>query len=108
MFKILKDLSNQIKKNKLKSPKLSYTASLIQGKNNLSLKRFLEESKELFNAAHQNNKKEIVHESADTLYHFLVLLEFKKISIMSVLKELQKRKKTSGIEEKKNRNKNVR
>ena len=40
MFKILESLITQIKKNKNKSAKLSYTASLIKGKNNLSLKRF--------------------------------------------------------------------
>jgi hypothetical protein len=36
------------------------------------------------------------------------ILEFKKISVNSVLKELEKRKKISGIQEKKNRKKNVR
>lgn len=108
MFKILEDLITQIKKNKNKSAKLSYTASLIKGKNNLSLKRFLQEAKELFRAAHYNNKINIIHESADTLYHFLVLLEFKKVSMIAILKELKKRKKISGIQEKINRKKNVR
>ncbi len=46
--------------------------------------------------------------SADLLYHFLVLLEFKKISIGSVMRELKRRQKISGIQEKKNRKKNVR
>ena len=99
MFKILESLITQIKKNKNKSAKLSYTASLIKGKNNLSLKKFLEEAKELFRAAHYNNKKNIIHEGADTLYHFLVLLEFKKVPMKAVLKELKKRKKISGIQE---------
>jgi phosphoribosyl-ATP pyrophosphohydrolase len=42
------------------------------------------------------------------LYHFLVLLEFKKISIPSIMKELKRRQRISGIQEKKNRKKNVR
>ena len=108
MSKILESLMSQIKKNKNKSTKISYTASLIKGKNNLSLKRFLQEANELFYAAHYNNKKNIIHEGADTLYHFLVLLEFKKVSVMSILKELKNRKKISGIQEKINRKKNVR
>ena len=74
MFKVLESLITQIKKNKNKSAKLSYTASLIKGKNNISLKKFLEEAKELFHAANYNNKKKIINEAADTLYHFLVLL----------------------------------
>ena len=108
MFKTLKYLIEQIKRNKKKSVKISYTASLLKSKNNISLKKFLEESKELFKASHYNNKKEIIHEAADLLYHFLVLLEFKKISVNSVLRELEKRKKISGIKEKNNRKYNVR
>ena len=107
MFKTLKYLIGQIKRNKKKSVKISYTASLLKGKNNISSKKFLEESKELFKASHYNNKKEIIHEAADLLYHFLVLLEFKKISVNSVLRELEKRKKISGIKEKNNRKYNV-
>ena len=41
MFKTLKDLIDQIKRNKKKSVKISYTASLLKGKNNISLKQFL-------------------------------------------------------------------
>ena len=108
MLKILESLIAQIKKNKNKSTKLSYTAYLLKGKNNLPLKRFLQEAKELFHAAYYNNKKNIIHEGADTLYHFLVLLEFKKISIGSVMRELKRRQKISGIQEKKDRKKNVR
>ena len=54
------------------------------------------------------DRKNIVHEASDLLYHFLVLLEFKKISIDSIMKELKRRQKISGIQEKKNRKNNVR
>lgn len=108
MFKILKSLNQRIKKNKKKNTKVSYTAFLLKNKNNICLKKFLEEAKELFKASHHNKKKEIIHEAADLLYHFLVLLELKKISITSVMKELKRRQKISGIQEKKNRKKNVR
>jgi len=103
MFNVLKDLIIQIKKNKKKNPKISYTAYLFKSRNNFSLKKFFEEAKELFEASHKNNKKKIINEAADLLYHFLVLLEFKKVSISSVLRELKKRRKISGIQEKNSR-----
>ncbi|PHX88697.1 MAG: phosphoribosyl-ATP diphosphatase [Pelagibacteraceae bacterium] len=107
MFQILKDLIVQIKIKKKKSSQKSYTSFLLSNSKYL-MKKILEESKELFDAAKLKNKRQIIHESADLLYHFLVLLESKKINFNLVLKELKKRKNISGFEEKKNRNKNVR
>ena len=68
----------------------------------------MEEARELAVSSKYSNKKNIVHEASDLLYRFLVLLEFKKISIGSVMRELKRRQKVSGIQEKKNRKKNVR
>jgi phosphoribosyl-ATP pyrophosphohydrolase len=68
----------------------------------------MEEARELAVSTKYSNKKSIVHEASDLLYHFLVLLEFKKISIPSIMKELKRRQRISGIQEKKNRKKNVR
>jgi phosphoribosyl-ATP pyrophosphohydrolase len=108
MFKNLEQLIQKIKKQKNKNPKISYTASLMKKGENFCIKKFMEEAKELAVSAKYLNKKNIIHEAADLLYHFLVLLEFKKISMTSVMKELKRRQKISGIQEKKNRNKNVR
>ena len=68
----------------------------------------MEEARELAASYKYSNKKNIIHEASDLLYHFLVLLEFKKISITSIMKELKRRQKISGIKEKKSRKKNVR
>ncbi len=108
MFKNLEQLIKKIKKQKNKDSKISYTASLIKKGKNFCIKKFMEESKEFAASAKYSNKKNITHEAADLLYHFLVLLEFKKISMTSVMNQLKRRQKISGIEEKKNRNKNVR
>jgi len=108
MFKILQDLVVQIKNNKKKNEKISYTASLFKKGKNFCIKKFMEEARELATSSKYSNKKSIIHEASDLLYHFLVLLEFKKISITSVMKELKKRQKISGIQEKRNRKKNVR
>jgi phosphoribosyl-ATP pyrophosphohydrolase len=108
MFKELSKLVKIIKKNKNKDPKISYTASLLKKGKIFCIKKFIEEARELASSSKYSNKKNIVHEASDLLYHFLVLLEFKKIPITSIMKELKRRQRISGIQEKKNRIKNVR
>ena len=108
MFKELSKLVKIIKKNKNKDPKISYTASLLKKGKIFCIKKFIEEARELASSSKYSNKKNIVHEASDLLYHFLVLLEFKKVSITSIMKELKRRQRISGIQEKKNRKKNVR
>jgi phosphoribosyl-ATP pyrophosphohydrolase len=108
MFKTLEELIKIIKKQKKNNSKVSYTASLFKKGKNFCIKKFMEEARELAASSKYSNKKNIVHEASDLLYHFLVLLEFKKISITSIMKELKRRQTISGIQEKKNRKKNVR
>ena len=108
MYKDLLFLIKKIKKNKYKNPNISYTASLFKKGKNFCIKKFMEEARELAVSSKYSNKKNIVHEASDLLYHFLVLLEFKKISIASIMNELKRREKISGIQEKKSRKKNVR
>ena len=108
MLKVLKNLIKTIKTNKNKDIKISYTAYLFKKGKVFSIKKFMEEAREFAVSAKYLNKKNITHEAADLLYHFLVLLEFKKISLNSVMNELKRRQRISGIQEKKNRKKNVR
>jgi phosphoribosyl-ATP pyrophosphohydrolase len=108
MFKTLEELIKIIKKQKKNNSKISYTASLFKKGKNFCIKKFMEEARELAASSKYSNKKNVVHEASDLLYHFLVLLEFKKISITSIMKELKRRQRISGIQEKKNRKKNVR
>ena len=107
MFKTLEELIKIIKKQKKNNSKVSYTASLFKKGKNFCIKKFMEEARELAASSKYSNKKNIVHEASDLLYHFLVLLEFKKISITSIMKELKRRQKMSGIQEKKKRKNNV-
>jgi phosphoribosyl-ATP pyrophosphohydrolase len=108
MFKELSKLVKIIKKNKNKDRNISYTASLFKKGKNFCIKKFLEEAREFASSSKYSNKKNIIHEASDLLYHFLVLLEFKKISITSIMKELKRRQKITGIQEKNRRKKNVR
>jgi phosphoribosyl-ATP pyrophosphohydrolase len=107
-MKYLLELIKIIKRNKKKNFKISYTATLFKKGKNFCIKKFMEEARELANSSKYSNKNNIVHEASDLLYHFLVLLELKKISIASIMKELKRRQRISGIQEKKNRKKNVR
>jgi phosphoribosyl-ATP pyrophosphohydrolase len=103
MFKNLEQLIKKIKKQKNKNPKISYTASLFKKGKNFCIKKFMEEARELAASSKYSNKKNIVHEAADLFYHFLVLLELKKIKMSLIMRELKKRQKISGIQEKNNR-----
>ena len=79
----------------------SYTSSLISGGLSNCINKMEEEFGELKEALNDNSN--IVHEAADTIYHLLVTLEAADIKFEDVLKELEDRKKQSGIEEKNNR-----
>ena len=103
MFKNLEQLIKKIKKQKNKNPKISYTASLFKKGKNFCIKKFMEEARELAASSKYSNKKNIVYEASDLFYHFLVLLELKKIKMSLIMRELKKRQKISGIQEKNNR-----
>jgi phosphoribosyl-ATP pyrophosphohydrolase len=103
MFKNLEQLTKKIKKQKNKNPNISYTASLFKKGKNFCIKKFMEEARELAASSKYSNKKNIIHEASDLFYHFLVLLELKKIKMSSIMKELKKRQRISGVQEKNNR-----
>ena len=103
MFKELSELAKTIKKNRKKDRNISYTASLFKKGKNFCIKKFMEEARELAASSKYSNKKSIVHEASDLFYHFLVLLELKKIKMSLIMRELKKRQKISGIQEKNNR-----
>jgi len=101
MSENLKDLVKIIRNRKNKNEDKSYTSLLLSGGLSKCIDKMEEEFKELKEAL--NEKSNIVHEAADTIYHLLVTLEVADIEFEDVLKELENRKKQSGIEEKKNR-----
>ena len=101
MSNFLLELAKTIKSRKDEDVEKSYTSFLLsQGFKNC-LDKFREESEE-FSEAIKNNTN-IVHESADVIYHFLVTLESRGVKLIDIINELEKRKNQSGLEEKKNR-----
>ena len=104
MNKILERLDSTIQRKTTESPNKSHTAKLLKKGTEKCAEKFGEEAIELIVASIKKKKKEIIGEAADTLYHMLVLLRSKNISINEVLSELASREGISGIEEKRKRN----
>ena len=103
MSNFLLELAKIIKSRKNEDIEKSYTSLLLSKGFNECLSKFKEESKEFSQAIKDNSN--IIHESADVIYHFLVTLESRGIRLIDVIKELEKRQNESGLEEKKNRKK---
>jgi len=104
MNKILERLDLTIQGKTTESPNKSHTAKLLKKGTEKCAEKFGEEAIELIVASVKKKKKEIIGEAADTLYHMLVLLRSKNISINEVMTELVSREGISGIEEKRQRN----
>jgi len=81
----------------------SYTASLMHKGIDKILKKVGEEATEVVIAAKGGKREEIVCESADLVFHLLVLLGYCDIPPEEVYAELRRRFGTSGIEEKNSR-----
>ena len=70
----------------------SYTYKLMINRN-LLLKKIAEESSEVIIAAKDKKREEIVYETADLLYHLMVLLYDEGITLDEIYKELEGRRK---------------
>ncbi|MBX7490174.1 bifunctional phosphoribosyl-AMP cyclohydrolase/phosphoribosyl-ATP diphosphatase HisIE [Helicobacter turcicus] len=81
-------------------PKTSYTAKLYHKGENTIAKKIVEEATELGFAIKDNERKEIIYEAADLLYHVLVGLAYKNVSPDLIKQEILRRFGLSGIDEK--------
>ena len=84
-------------------PKLSHTAKLLKKGPPRIAKKLGEEAVETAIAAVQNDKAHTISESADMLFHLLVLWQAMGITPQEVMAELERRQTMSGIEEKASR-----
>lgn len=100
---VLNRLSNTLASRRNADPSSSYTAKLFSKGPDAILKKIGEECAELIMAAKDGETPQIVYESADVLYHVMVLLAFYGLSIEDVQQELQRREGVSGITEKNSR-----
>ncbi len=85
-------------------PKTSYTAQLLADPARAA-KKFGEEAVEAVIAAVQGDRVALAAESADLIYHWLVLLSASGVSTAAVAEKLVAREGQSGLEEKASRQK---
>lgn len=100
---VLDQLYQVICSRKGASPESSYTASLLAKGVDKILKKVGEEATEVVIAGKGGSDDELVYETADLLYHNLVLLAARDIPLDAVWAELARRFGTSGIAEKASR-----
>ena len=70
-----------------------YVAKLAKKGNDRVIQKVGEEAVELIIAAKNNDRKEVIAETADILFHLLILLSTQKIKLKDIYAELEKRNK---------------
>ena len=91
--KILEKLTVIIKKRKANLPNNSYVASLFKKGNVKIANKLGEEAVETISAFLAQEKIDLIEESADLIFHLLILLEDAEVTFEEVLKVLKERMK---------------
>lgn len=100
MADLLDTLEQTIRDRRLGDPATSYVAKLTARGRAKIAQKLGEEATEAVIAAIQDDRAEIVKESADLIFHLLVLLADMGLSLDDVRAELARREGVSGIAEK--------
>jgi phosphoribosyl-ATP pyrophosphohydrolase len=96
-------LSETIVSRKGADPDTSWTAKLLAKGPEKCAEKFGEEAIEAIIEAVKGDRAKLTSEAADVLYHLLVMLAARDLSLDDVLAELARREGTSGIAEKASR-----
>jgi phosphoribosyl-ATP pyrophosphohydrolase len=96
----LQRLEATIAARKKAAPDSSYVAKLNAKGLDAILKKVGEEAFETVIAAKSGSREDTIYETADLLFHTLVMLGHQNIALADVLAELDRREGTSGIVEK--------
>lgn len=99
----LQDLAEIIASRAGESADKSYTRKLIDAGVEKCAKKLGEEATEIVIAAVAGTKDQVIAESADLLYHLLVVLKARGVELAEVHAELERRTAQSGLEEKASR-----
>lgn len=103
MTQLLSEIADLLDERKVGNPETSYVAQLAQGSTDKILKKIIEEAGEVLMAAKDNDRNQIVYETADLWFHNMVLLAQQGIRVEEVLNELARRQGVSGLVEKASR-----
>ena len=105
MSDILDRLSELLEQRKSADATTSYVAKLYAKGMDSILKKIGEEATETIIAAKDNDKQQIIYETADLWFHTLIMLAKADLKPQDVLDELARREGLSGIAEKESRTK---
>ncbi|MBN8964393.1 MAG: phosphoribosyl-ATP diphosphatase [Rhizobiales bacterium] len=97
------DLEKRIGDRATASAEVSYTRKLLAKGPVQCAKKFGEEAVEAVIAATGENREHLIGEAADVLYHLLVMLHSRGVTLADVEALLETRTKKSGLEEKASR-----
>lgn len=96
----LEDLEKIIAARAAASPDESWTAKLLSKGPEKVAEKFGEEAIEALIEAVKNDREKLTSEAADVLFHLLVMLHSRGVSVSEVMTELSTRTGQSGLSEK--------
>lgn len=96
---VIAELESTLRNRKLNPPTGSYTAQLLAAGEDEIVKKIGEEAVEIILAAKGQGNSRVIEESADLVYHLLVLLVSRDLSWTDVERELKRRSPAQGVNE---------
>jgi phosphoribosyl-ATP pyrophosphohydrolase len=96
----IQDLAATIDARAASGGEASYTRKLLDKGTDHCAKKLGEEAVETVIAAIENNRSHLIAESADLIFHLLVLLKSSDVKFSEVEDALAERTQVSGLEEK--------
>lgn len=97
---VLHELFETIEARKAEGGAQSWTAKLFAKGPEKCAEKFGEEAIEAIIEAVKGDREQLTSEAADVLYHLIVMLTARDVSLQDVVDELSRRQGTSGIAEK--------
>ncbi|MGB3816097.1 MAG: phosphoribosyl-ATP diphosphatase [Shinella sp.] len=99
----LADLERIVATRAAADPAESWTAKLVAAGQQKAAKKLGEEAVETVIAAIENKKADLTSETADLLYHLMVVLKIGGVPLQDVMEELERRTGQTGLAEKASR-----
>lgn len=100
---VLERLAATVFARKGADPSLSWTAKLLASGPEKCAEKFGEEAVEAIIEAVKGDRARLTAEAADVIYHLLVMLAVRDVTLADVVAELERREGMSGLAEKANR-----
>lgn len=96
----LRDLEKRIQERAKASPDVSYTRKLLDRGAAQCAKKMGEEAVETVIAAAAESRERLIAETGDLLYHLLIVLHAREVSLEEIEVALAARQSMTGLEEK--------